>query len=1045
MKYYDFQSSIKVKDPSTLYFILNSIATDKTIIIFPTRKEAETFLSYFPNYLFFPNYDVLPFEGVKPSQNDIRERFKTLNAISLNKDYKIVTTSAATHLPTVPPHIFKSNIFSISKGQKINYTEFAKKLVKIGYKRVDFVQDYSEFSMRGDIIDVFATDPMRIELDFDTVVRIDIFDPTTQRAVKSIDNCTFNQAYELLLNEEDKLRQIFENFNDPLLPEARLYLWSYQTLVHEKSSLRSYSDKNTKYIFVYPDKIEAELENLKNYTTEIFNYDLFKSLLPKVFFDFNTDLFENKFIVQHGNDINLTYETSGKIEKIVTSLKDKGFKIYLPNTLQLQGYDNYKGNYPQSIKFQNSIYLSDKKHKPKKITDIPFSDSTSPIEDVENLKIGDVVVHKDFGVGIFSEITTVTTFGSTIESVVINYKDNSKIYVPVERLDRIQKYIGNKDLAVISSLKNKDWQKQKKKIREKVREKIEELVSIYALREVKKGFEFKTNFERQKKFESGFKYLETPDQAKAIKEVIDDMTSSKIMDRLIVGDVGYGKTEVALRAAFLAMDSGKQVAMVAPTTILAKQHYELLKQRLEGFEFNVALLSRMVSKSKQEKIIKELSYGKIDMVVGTHRLFQGDIKFLDLGLVIIDEEQKFGVLQKEKFKKMRANVDVLSMSATPIPRSLNMALSGIRDISIINSPPPGRLKVYTFVSKYSSETLKSAILRELERKGQIFIVNDRIKGLKEIYETVKLLIPDASVVMAHGRMNKLKFEKAIDNFYTGKADILVSTSIIENGIDLPNANTLIVMNSQNFGLSQLYQLKGRVGRSTRRAFAYFLYPQKGIKDDAKKRLQALKELAREEGAGLKLAIKDMEIRGVGNVLGIEQSGFLNSAGLNTYYEILENEIKRFKGDEVEENQYIDLEFRGFDLDIFIPKEYIANDFERVKIYRRFSLAKSLKEIQELQEELVDRFGKFDQNVEKFIKLIRARFILFKLGARLVKFDRKDRSCYFEFKNRSSTSNFNLPLRSIKNLEKNVVIVYNIQSFDKLCKILEGVVTSERLV
>jgi transcription-repair coupling factor (superfamily II helicase) len=1039
-----FDSSLNTKNLSTLFFILNSIEKKKTIVVFPTRKEAETLLKCFPGYQFFPNYDILPFEGVKPSQTDIRDRFKSLNALSKN-NFKIVTTATALHLPVVPPHIFNKTKFTISINQSLEYMQLSKKLIDLGYKRVDFVEEYGEFSMRGDIIDIFATEPIRIELEFDKIVRIDKFNPVTQRSVEKLEKFIINQAYELLPKEIEKLKEIFSSYNEPLLPEIKLHLWSYQTLVHEKSSLHSYTNKETLYIIINPEKTIKEIKNLEERTMDIFNYKIFKELTHKVFFEFNINNFKNRFLIEEKDGIDLSYKTSGKIENIAIALKEKGYSIYLPSHIKIDGFENYNGSYPESIKYEDKIYLSDKKNKKITTSTSTFSEMSSPIDDIESLNPGDIIVHKEFGIGKFVEITTITTFGSTIESLVIEYRDNSKIYVPVERLDRVQKYIGNKDIVKLSSLKGKEWQKQKSKIREKIREKIEELVSIYALREIKNGFEFKVNNERQKKFESGFKYLETPDQLKSISEVMKDMQSPKIMDRLIVGDVGYGKTEVALRAAFLAMDSGKQVAMVAPTTILAKQHYELIKERIEDFEFNVELLTRMVPKSKQKEIIEGLSYGKTDMVIGTHRLFQDDIKFLDLGLVIIDEEQKFGVLQKEKFKKLRTSVDVISMSATPIPRSLNMALSGIRNISIINSPPPGRLKVYTFISKYSDEILKSAILRELERGGQIFIVNDRIRGLKEIYIKVKSLVENAQVSMVHGRMNKKIFESSIDDFYEGKTDILVSTSIIENGIDLPNANTLIVMNSQNFGLAQLYQLKGRVGRSTRRAFAYFLYPSRGIKEDAKKRLEALKELARNEGGGLKLAMKDMEIRGVGNVLGVEQSGFINSAGLNTYYEILNNEIKRFKGERIQEEEYIDTEFRGFDLDIFIPKNYIENNFERIKIYRRFSLAKNLKEIDKLTEELKDRFGNFDEKVEKFIKLIRARLILFKLGAKVVKFDRKNRVCAFEFKSRKETGDFNLPLRSIKNLEKNMVIVYNIQSFNKLCKILEGVVVSEKLV
>ncbi len=544
----------------------------------------------------------------------------------------------------------------------------------------------------------------------------------------------------------------------------------------------------------------------------------------------------------------------------------------------------------------------------------------------------------------------------------------------MERIRLVEKYIGSEGTPPrIDKLGGITWKRAREKVRKSVEKFVKELLELQAKRALSKGYAFSPDTPWQREFEEEFLYEETPDQIKAVDDVKFDMESEKPMERLICGDVGFGKTEVAMRAAFKAVMDGKQVAVLVPTTILAEQHYETFKERFKKYPVNIEILSRFKTKKEQKKILEEIANGRIDIIIGTHRLLSEDVKFKDLGLVVIDEEHKFGVRHKEKFKKLKAGVDVLLLSATPIPRTLNLALSGLKDISIMETPPEGRQSVKTYVTIFRRETLKRAISKELARGGSIFVVQNRIEGLEELAESIKSMFPKAKVEIAHGRMDSSHLEEIMYKFFKGKVDILVSTAIVESGLDIPNANTLVVVGAERFGLAQLYQLRGRVGRGNRTAYAYFLVSPNGLTEEAKKRLKALQEFS-ELGSGLRLALRDMEIRGFGSILGKEQSGNIATVGLEEYLNLLEETVNRMKGKEplpeVEPRIIIGLE-------AYIPDSYIADDNIKLSLYKRL-MGADLNEIDELEEEIKDRFGQLPEEVKGVLILSRIKVLCKKL-------------------------------------------------------------------
>lgn len=640
------------------------------------------------------------------------------------------------------------------------------------------------------------------------------------------------------------------------------------------------------------------------------------------------DLFENQIHLIYSNRV---FDLDLSVPKI---------RIITENNLIKKGHTQKKGRYV-------SVY-----HNTKRVTS------------VNDLKPGDYIVHNDYGIGQFLEIKTMELGSIKNDYIHIEYRDGDKLYIPVDSISQIQKYAGSEGFSPrLNKLGGTEWSKTKQRVRAKVKDIADKLIALYAEREHSEGYAFVQDNPMQEEFENDFEYDETPDQIKAIDDVKKDMESIRPMDRLLCGDVGFGKTEVALRAAFKAVLSNKQVAYLAPTTVLSRQHYMTFSQRMEKFGINVRLLNRFVNKKQQTQTLKDIKSGNVDVVIGTHRILSKDVEFKDLGLLVIDEEQRFGVEHKERIKEIKVNIDVLSLSATPIPRTLQMAIMGVKNMSLLETAPENRYPIQTYVLERNDTIIKDAIERELARNGQIFYVYNRVDDIEIIQNKLQKLVPDARITIAHGQMSKILLEEVVSDFIDQKIDVLISTTIIETGIDIPNANTLIIHDADHLGLSQLYQIRGRVGRSNRIAYAYLMYTKnKILTEDAEKRLRVIKEFT-ELGSGFKIAVRDLSIRGAGDVLGSEQSGFIDSVGVDLYMKILQEEVQRKQGIEPEIEPVSKVKAR---VSKYIDNQYINDDFVKLEMHTKINNVKNHREITSLLEEFVDRFGRYDTDLEIYM-------------------------------------------------------------------------------
>ncbi len=915
------------------------------IIIFP-HERLESYKKH-EEYIFLPDHDGSPFSDNSPYVNAMRVR--ALYYLLNGRADVVHTTLAALSRYTISPEKLTEFTFTRKIGDKFDIKP--EMLMKMGYERVDIVRDFGEFSIRGDVFDIFIPVydyPVRIELFDEEIEEIRLFDPLSQRSIEKIESVTILPAREY----------INENHNYDTVPKL------------------SGSDST---IFEYIKE------------AEYFSTDFEKSLK----------------------------EHERKLRKLKELASDKA-PLYFENSMISTSQLLKKIKGVKKIKESKKEVLVQTTEE-KRI-------ESSPILDYEELAEGDIVVHKDYGIGKFEGIQRIKSATGERDFLKIKYSD-ATLYVPVDRLNRVHKYLGSSEVS-LDSLKSARWRKRVKSAKKDIEMRVKELVKIYAKRSMVKSEPLLGDPELEERFALSFPYIETADQLKAIEEVLNDLASEKPMDRLITGDSGYGKTEVAMRAAFRAVTSGKQVAVMAPTVVLANQHYRTFKERMGPFGVRVELLDSTKKGKKREKILEDLKSGAIDVIIGTHSLLSDKVKFSDLGLVIIDEEQKFGVEQKDKFKKMRLSVNVLSMSATPIPRTLHMAMSGMRDISTIKTPPIGRKPIAVYVEPLSDSIIKSAILRELARDGQVIYVHNRVEEIESVYKRLVRLVPDVVIGIAHGQMNKRILEKTVETFLSGDIDVLLCTTVIESGIDIGTANTIIVDDAHRYGLSQLYQLRGRVGRRQVRGYAYFLYPS-GVSQEALKRLEIIKTHLG-AGSGLEIALRDLEIRGYGDVLGIEQSGHIESIGYRYYVELLKEAISRLKNEQVEE---IDVEINGFPGDLAIPEDYIPDPMERLRIYRRISSAKSVKDLWDLKEELEDRFGKAPRAIYNLLKLGKLRISLHKIGARKMEIERTSSVIHFE---REIPTGFFSELNHIINPRKNSVILLEKfgKIYDSLTKILE---------
>ncbi len=614
--------------------------------------------------------------------------------------------------------------------------------------------------------------------------------------------------------------------------------------------------------------------------------------------------------------------------------------------------------------------LIDGEKRRKKIVHSEFKEGEKIV--FADLRIGDYVVHKKYGIGIYIGVNTIKADGMIKDYIKIKYKNDDILYIPTNDLDSIRKYIGGDRIQPkVNKLGSKEWENTKAKVKKNLREIAKELIELYAKREKIQGYAFSKDTEWQNQFEASFPYQETDDQLRCIEEVKKDMELNKPMDRLLCGDVGYGKTEVAIRAAFKAVMDQKQVAYLVPTTVLAEQQYEEFKNRMSEFAIKVEILNRFKSKKYQDEVVKKLKLGEVDVVIGTHRLLSKDIEFKDLGLLIIDEEHRFGVKDKEKIKQYKSNIDVLTMTATPIPRTMHMSIVGVRDMSVIYEPPQNRRPVQTYVLEYDTEVVKEAITKELERGGQVFYLFNNVQGIEKKAIDISKSIPEANVVYAHGQMTGAKIEDIMKEFIEGKSNVLVCTTILESGIDIPNANTIIVENADRMGLASLYQIRGRVGRSDKQAYAYITYKKdKLLSEVADKRLKAIKEFT-DFGSGFKIAMRDLEIRGAGSLLGEIQSGHLEQVGYDTYCNLLDEVVKEMKGIEIKPE--IDIQI---DLNVtsYIPDEYISDSNQKIEVYQNIALCRKEEDIQNVIDEIIDRFGNMPAELENLIDIARIKYL-----------------------------------------------------------------------
>ena len=586
-----------------------------------------------------------------------------------------------------------------------------------------------------------------------------------------------------------------------------------------------------------------------------------------------------------------------------------------------------------------------------------------------DLKVGDLVVHRNHGIAIFNGVKTIRTDGNIKDYIVLTYRDGDTLYVPTENLDNVRKYIGGEDGVKLNKLGGKEWQETKARVKGNLRAVAKELINLYAKREHSNGYAFSKDTPWQRQFEDSFEYQETSDQLRCIEEVKKDMESNKPMDRLLCGDVGYGKTEVAIRAAFKAVMDGKQVAYLAPTTILANQQYQEFKSRMKDYPITVELLNRFRTVKQQKETVQKLKIGKVDIVIGTHRILSKDVEFNNLGLLIIDEEHRFGVKAKEKIKQYKESIDVLTMTATPIPRTLQMSIIGIRDMSVIYEPPHNRKPIQTYVLEYDEEVIREAITKELERDGQIYYIYNNVSNISSKALEISNLVPEAKVGFAHGQMTGQEIEEIMQDFIDKKINVLVCTTILESGIDIPNANTIIVENADRFGLAQLYQIRGRVGRSDRQAYSYITYRKdKMISEDASQRLKAIKEFT-EFGSGFKIATRDLQIRGAGSIFGEFQSGHMEQVGYDMYSRLLNEVIKEEKGEKVEENIDITIDLN---ISAYIPDTYIEDSSQKIEIYQDIANCKTEKDLSNIIDELIDRYGEFSSEVENLIEIARIK-------------------------------------------------------------------------
>ena len=988
-----------------------------------------------------PFQDVSMYETVNPNLYDYAKQIELL----LSKP-DVVLCPAKSLLEKFPNEdFFKKNCIKIKVGDTLDLGKFSRQLVHLGYKKTTMVSDISEFSIRGDIADIFSLNshPVRIELWGDEVVDIRYFDNETQKSIEKAKETIIYPVYKFITAGQEDLVKALQNNEENEIPEENYFegIEVYQSYFNKQ--LTGILDYFKDYVLVFDETTEIYSKyELLDEECEKRKEDLLKYSAPfqgevdevhrglknkKIPNQVQEDNINNHFTYEEflretsyfqkigfnnfidGNMFDLIEFNSQPLRNFEANLDD--MTQFIMNYIAPHPALSPKGrgkwsviiatDYPERVKeilnereifdvdYESAtvcggciledfktVIITDREmfnKRPKEVTSTKksyYKEKPEFIENINDIKAGEFVVHSIHGLGIYKGLSKQEIDGQLKDYLTIEYANKDRLHIPAEQINLLCRYRGSGTAKPkLSKMGGRDWENTKTKVKKAVETVAYDLLRLYARRKMQQGIEFLPDTNWQIEMEEAFEYTETPDQLKAITEVKSDMESSQPMDRLICGDVGFGKTEVAMRAIFKAITSGKQAAVIVPTTILALQHFQTMEERFKPFGVKVELLSRFRTAKEQKETIKHLATGECDVVIGTHRLLQDGIIFKDLGMLVIDEEHRFGVRHKERLKQLRENIDILSMSATPIPRTLYMSLSGIKDISLINTPPKNRLPIKTYVGNWDENLVRNAINHEIDREGQVFYLYNRVETIMEMKTLLQRIVPNARIAVGHGQMDEKQLEEVIVDFANHEYDILLATTIIENGIDIPNANTMIIHGADKFGLAQLYQLRGRVGRSERQAYCYCLYKRsKELSKDATDRLKAIKEFTT-LGSGYQIAMRDVEIRGVGNILGTKQHGHMVNVGFDTYCELLEETVKELQGEKVDKTQptIVDINVTAY-----IPDEWVGSTDQKMIEYKRLADVKSEVELDYIVEEWKDRFSKPPESVENLIKLIRLR-------------------------------------------------------------------------
>lgn len=992
---------------------IKKISNKKILFITSTEQSGLKYTADLER-LFNITAEVTPYQNISPYESvtgNIYDYEKQVRVLKNKPDFIIAPVKVLTEkFPT--EEFFNQNSLVLKIGQSISQQDLLKKLTLLGYKRATMVSDMGEFSIRGDISDIYSLDksPVRIEFWGDEVVDIRYFDNETQKSIEKIKETTILPLYKFILPEiapKDLPEELKEQFEEEKYFEG---INVYQSFFNNQ--LINILDYFNDYIIVFDEfaELQAKLSNIDESLNNNYNEGLKTNLIyplkelnhfteneiiqktagfQKISFNNFLSDETNEVIDVDSNNIQIFDADMDKLAEFIKTKSDYQITIatdYKERVKEvLKEYGIFDINFIDNINSSGTempdskiLVITDRELFNKRQKDIPssrrrhYKEKAEYIENINEITPGEYVVHTIHGVGVYQGLTKQEFDGQLKDYLTIEYANKDKLHIPAEQINMLCRYRGSGQIKPkLSRMGGSDWENTKSRVKKEVETIAYDLLRLYARRKMQEGIAFVEDSPMQLEMEDAFEYIETPDQVKAIKDIKSDMENSTPMDRLVCGDVGFGKTEVAMRAMFKAVTSLKQVAVIVPTTVLALQHYQTISERFKPFGVNVELLCRFRSAKEQKATLQNLATGKCDVVVATHKLLQDKIIFKDLGLLVIDEEHRFGVRHKEKLKEFRENIDIISMSATPIPRTLYMSLSGIKDISIINTPPQNRLPIKTYVGAYNEQTVRNAIINELDRDGQVFYLYNRVETIEEFKLKLQKLVPNARISVGHGQLSEKQLEEVIIGFDNHESDILLCTTIIENGLDIPNANTIIIHDSDKLGLAQLYQLRGRVGRSEKQAYCYCLYKNgKELTKESSERLKAIKEFTT-LGSGYRIAMRDVEIRGVGNILGTKQHGHMINVGFDTYCQLLEETVQELQGEKVNE---VKPAIVDINVTAFIPDEWVGSTEQKMIEYKRLADVKNEFELDSIISEWKDRFSRIPEEVENLIKLIKLRLL-----------------------------------------------------------------------